>query len=67
MNCLRVIPVSQLSETVMRRQQAQLSGLWQRTVASGFWVRVASPPPHPTSPPPAEGRAIIVLAKSWLG
>lgn len=63
MNCLRVIPVSQLSEIVMRRQRAQLSGLRQKTVASGFWVRVAYPRP----PPPAEGRAIIVLAKSWLG
>lgn len=42
MNCLRVIPAFQLSETVTWEQQAQLSDLRQRTVPSGFWLRVAS-------------------------
>lgn len=43
MSYLRVTPVFHLSEPVARGQQAQLSDLGQRTVPSGFWLRVASP------------------------
>lgn len=63
MNWLRVIPAFQLSETVTRGQR----GPSRVTSGKGCPLWLLAKRSFPPSPPPAEGRAIIVLAKSWLG